>query len=183
MKKRYLEEKELLTLTDDRRLCYVSGAILEEGRQVGYMVRQSPLFSEDSGWRFFAGGEPGSRLRTGASGFYPLNTLCNYDRQVLPLLDAPVGAAFVRTGAALAPLAPPDAAEPAGLSTPEDPLHTPDALPAISREIDEPQTVRAPLRKKSGEGPKTARPERVCRVRPKQVSGRKKKRFPMNFDK
>ncbi|MCI8360292.1 MAG: DUF2185 domain-containing protein [Clostridiales bacterium] len=180
MERKYLSEKELLTLTDDRRLCYVSGAILEEGRQVGYMVRQTPLFPDDSGWRFFAGGEAGSRLRSGASGFYPLNTLCNYDRQVLPLLDALVGAAFVRTGAALAPLDSldsPDSTAPAGSPNSIDPPHVSDILPTISQEKAGSETVSALLRKKIRRLPKNSRAGNLditppLRVRPKQVSGR-----------
>ncbi len=96
MKGAYLPEGELRRMTQDERLCYASAAIVLEGRLVGYMVREAPGFSADSGWRFFAGGETAGQLHGPGSDFYPLNTLCNYDPDILPLLGAPVGAAFVR---------------------------------------------------------------------------------------
>ena len=100
----YLADAELRRLTDDDRLCYVSGAILLEGRLTGYMLKELPAFPEDSGWRFFAGGETAEILRAPGSGFLPINTMCNYDRDILPLLDGPVGAAYVRRAAGLTPL-------------------------------------------------------------------------------
>lgn len=104
MPETYLSAEELRPLTDDARLCYVSGAIIQEGRLCGYMLREPPAFPDDSGWRFFAGGEEAGALRGKSSGFYPLNTLCNYDPDVLSLLDAPVGSAYVRTEKGILPL-------------------------------------------------------------------------------
>lgn len=153
----FLEPEELRRLIADDRLCYVSGAILEEGRQVGYMVRQVPVFPADSGWRFFAGGEPGGRLRDGASGFYPLNTLCNYDRQVIPLLDAPTGSAFARVGAALTPLVPASAG---GISR------------GITGSAESPAKRKAPVRRgpAAGNGRKV-KVRRLCRKARKAAKG------------
>ena len=112
------------------------------------------------------GGEPGGRLRAGASGFYPLNTLCNYDRQVIPLLDAPTGSAFARAGAALTPLVP----------APAD---------GISREITSPAKGpverKAPVRRRTAAG--NSRKVKVRRIRYKRPRGRKRLYFPSLSDK
>lgn len=164
MGKTYLSPEELLRLITDKKLCFISGAILAEGRQVGYMVRQTPVFPADSGWRFFAGGESGQLLRTGAAGFYPLNTLCNYDRQVIPLLDAPPGAAFMRNGAELVPL---DVADPDG----------------IAREINEPEKSRQTNLKPEAAQTGNAGGRTVYRIRPKKVRHCKRLYFPSPSDK
>lgn len=104
MPKTYLSAEELRPLTDDARLCYASGVIIREGRLCGYMLREPPAFPADSGWRFFAGGENAGELGDESSGFYPLNTLCNYDPDILGLLEAPAGSAYVRTEKGLLPL-------------------------------------------------------------------------------
>ena len=96
MKQTYLRPEELRPLTDDVRLCYASGSIIADGYLIGYMTREPPAFPSDSGWRFFAGGEAPKVFKDQMSNFYPLNVICNYDPEILPLLDAPIGASFVR---------------------------------------------------------------------------------------
>ena len=52
---------------------------------------------QDSGWRFFAGEESEAYLSDPShSGVYSLNTICNYDPDLIPLLSAPYGSAFAR---------------------------------------------------------------------------------------
>ena len=56
----------------------------------------------DSGWRFVSGDEDDDYMNNAEnSGIYDLNTICNYDADIVPLLDAPYGAAFVRDEAGL----------------------------------------------------------------------------------
>ena len=51
----------------------------------------------DSGWRFTAGDESDSYMDDpGRSGIYHLNTLCNYDPDIIPLLDSEPGTAWCR---------------------------------------------------------------------------------------
>lgn len=37
--------------------CIATKAVSEEGNPVGFMYRESPVFENDSGWRFFTGDE------------------------------------------------------------------------------------------------------------------------------
>ena len=61
------------------------------------MVRTEPDGDIDSGWQFFAGDESQEYCdEPGHFGVYGVNTVCNYDRSILPLLDAQPPVAFVR---------------------------------------------------------------------------------------
>lgn len=79
------------------RGCLATDRILVEGARVGYMYREEPKFSGDSGWRFLAGDEDEAYLRDSQnSDVYDLNTLCNYDSDILPFLSYPIGSTFER---------------------------------------------------------------------------------------
>lgn len=79
-------------------MCLATDRILVEGARVGYLYREAPQSgTQDSGWRLLAGDESSAYLEDSTnSGFYPLNTLCNYDTDIIPLLRAPVGSVFAR---------------------------------------------------------------------------------------
>lgn len=83
--------------------CLATDRIMVDGCKVGYCYRQTPddgCETWDSGWRFMAGDEDDDYMnKADNSGIYALNTLCNYDADIVPLLDAPYGAAFVRDDA------------------------------------------------------------------------------------
>ena len=69
------------------------------GHRVGYMYREKPDFPEDSGWRFFSGKESEEDLNDpDRTGIYDVNTVANYDGDIIPLLDSPVTSAFERRG-------------------------------------------------------------------------------------
>jgi hypothetical protein len=86
--------------------CFASIRITIDGRRVGYCYREKPNTDIDSGWRFFAGDESEAFTRKAANfEMYDCNTIANYDREIVPLLGAPPGSAFVRdpkTGAFVA---------------------------------------------------------------------------------
>jgi len=71
-----------------------------DGCRVGYCYREEPEEGDenwDSGWRFTAGDESDSYMDDpGRSGIYHLNTLCNYDPDIIPLLDSEPGTAWCR---------------------------------------------------------------------------------------
>ncbi|QIW16090.1 hypothetical protein A4G20_06970 [Pasteurellaceae bacterium RH1A] len=106
MKKRkqyYLTElQDLLTDWEDADGCLATDRITVDGCKVGYMYREEPDTSEefdsyDSGWRFFAGDEDDDYVNDPKnSGVYRLNTLCNYDKDIIPLLHSPYNTAFYR---------------------------------------------------------------------------------------
>ena len=78
--------------------CKATDRIMVDGEKIGYMYREEPNPDlPDSGWRFFAGDEPDEYLDNPLnSGIYSLNTLCNYDPDIIPLLHAPYGTAYCR---------------------------------------------------------------------------------------
>ncbi len=78
--------------------CFASNRILQDGCKVGYMYRQVPDGQfPDSGWRFAAGDEDSDYMADpNNAGVYKLNTICNYDPDIMPFLNAPFGTAFLR---------------------------------------------------------------------------------------
>lgn len=77
--------------------CIATDRILVDGCRVGYMYREAPDYEEDSGWRFLAGDESDLYLAEPQnSDVYDLNTICNYDTDIMPFLSYPAGSAFER---------------------------------------------------------------------------------------
>ena len=82
---------------DGPKGCLATDRITVDGCKVGYMYREKPDNSGDSGWRFFAGDEDDSYANNPEnSGIYDLNTICNDDPEIIPFLRAPAGTAFGR---------------------------------------------------------------------------------------
>lgn len=79
-----------------------SDRITVDGKPVGYMYRTHPLNAQDSGWAFLAGDETDADMNDASKhGIYDVNTIANYDPEIIPLLEAPVGSAYIRTSAGL----------------------------------------------------------------------------------
>lgn len=80
--------------------CLATDRITVDGMPVGYCYREEPEEScrdWDSGWRFTAGDESDEYINDPEnSGIYALNTVCNYDMEIIPLLRSPYGTAFER---------------------------------------------------------------------------------------
>ena len=101
MQKRYAK-----TAADIRPLacglggCLATDMITVDGMPVRFMYRERPDNHLDSGWRFFAGGETDEYIDNPAnSGVYDVNTIANYDPDIIPHLQAPEGSAFERVDA------------------------------------------------------------------------------------
>lgn len=79
--------------------CIVSDMITKEGWKVGYMFRDEPLENQpDSGWHFFKGDESDAYSNdAGNFHVFALNTVCNYDPDIIPYLRYPVGTYLIRT--------------------------------------------------------------------------------------
>lgn len=82
--------------------CFATNEITVRGRKVGYMYREEPDEDSefpDSGWRFFAGDET-EEYTDNPDNFnvFSLNTVCNYDPDIIPYLDAPYGSCFIKEG-------------------------------------------------------------------------------------
>ena len=97
-----IPQRELRHLYDGEgpQGCFATDRILVDGCRVGYCYREEPEEGDenwDSGWRFTAGDESDSYMDDpGRSGIYHLNTLCNYDPDIIPLLDSEPGTAWCR---------------------------------------------------------------------------------------
>ena len=77
--------------------CIASDRITVDGRRVGYMYRDRPRHNADTGWRFLAGDESDDYMNdTDHHHVHAVNTIANYDNDILPFIDAPIGSAFAR---------------------------------------------------------------------------------------
>ena len=84
-------------LAPNRGSCYATDEITVKGNLVGFMYREQPDNPTDSGWRFFAGTESQEYVDDPNNlAIYDVNTIANYDPEISPLLDAPIGSAFER---------------------------------------------------------------------------------------
>lgn len=79
--------------------CIVSDKITKDGFKVGYMYREEPVFNRpDSGWRFLAGNENEEYMSNSDNHhIFALNTVCNYDSDIIPYLKSEIGSKYIRT--------------------------------------------------------------------------------------
>lgn len=93
-----LSAEDIRPLAEGHGGCIATDRITVDGERVGYMYRDKPIRPEDSGWVFSAGSESQEYMDDPAnSGVYDVNTIANYDPEIIPFLDAPVGSRFVRS--------------------------------------------------------------------------------------
>lgn len=78
--------------------CLASDKITKGGFKVGYMYREEPSEGGlDSGWRFLAGNEDDEYTNNPNNlHIFDINTICNYDKDIIPYLKSPIGSAYVR---------------------------------------------------------------------------------------
>jgi len=105
--------RDIQRLTPHAGACFATDRITVDGERVGYMYRQKAApGSNVSGWTFLSGTESQEYLDKAANiGIYSVNTIANYDPDIIPFLDAPFGSAFARdakTGKSVAADAPPE---------------------------------------------------------------------------
>lgn len=78
--------------------CIATDEITVNGNRVGFMYRENPDNEFDSGWRFFSGLENQEYIdEPNNLEIYELNTIANYDPEIIMYLSAPIGSAFGRT--------------------------------------------------------------------------------------
>lgn len=103
-KKFALSAEQIRRIAPNRGGAIASDRITVEGRRVGYMYRTAPRNSLDSGWAFLAGDEDDAYMGDASNhGLYDVNTIANYDPEIVQFLDAPIGAAFIRIEGTLVP--------------------------------------------------------------------------------
>ena len=97
-KKFKLSPEEIAPIATGFGGCMASDRITVDGAKVGYMYRENPVRPQDSGWRFLAGDEDDSYMADlTRHDVYDVNTIANYDPDVLPWLESPPGSGFERT--------------------------------------------------------------------------------------
>ena len=97
MKEFKLNENEIKKLIDLKGSCIASDRITVDGLKVGYMYKEEAINEFDTGWRFFSGDEDEQYTNNPDNfGVYSLNTICNYDRIIIPYLDKKVGTRLER---------------------------------------------------------------------------------------
>lgn len=111
MEKHYLLSGEAIEQLIDWEYnagCIASDRITVDGCKVGYFSREEPLANmPDSGWRFWSGDESDEYASdVGNFTVFNTNTICNYDREIIPFLEAPCGCEFVRDETIVAHFAP-----------------------------------------------------------------------------
>lgn len=95
MKEYKLKMEEIIKLIELKGSCIASDKVTIDGLQIGYMYREKPSNEYDSGWRFFAGDEDESYTNNPDNfSIFDLNTICNYDRTIIPYLESEIGSSF-----------------------------------------------------------------------------------------
>ena len=96
MPKRFaLAAADIKPIVPGRGSCMATDRITVDREPVGFMYREVPDNNHDSGWRFFAGDESQDYLDNAANlEIYDVNTIANYDSEIVPLLGAAARSAF-----------------------------------------------------------------------------------------
>lgn len=77
--------------------CIATDMITCGGRKVGFMYREFTDRDLDSGWRFMSGLESEEYMYDAANhAVYDVNTIANYDPDIVPFLNSPAGSTFER---------------------------------------------------------------------------------------
>jgi hypothetical protein len=96
-KKFRLTPDQIKSIAPGHGYCIASDMITTGGKPVGFMYRDKPENNDDSGWRFLSGAESQQYLDDPKNlAIYDVNTIANYDPDIIPLLDAPTMTAFER---------------------------------------------------------------------------------------
>ena len=89
--------KNLLPDWENATGCIATNRITVEGCKVGYCYREKADGDWDSGWRFTTGDESDEYMDDpNNAGIYSLNSICNDDPDIIPLLNTPAPCAFER---------------------------------------------------------------------------------------
>jgi hypothetical protein len=78
--------------------CFATNMITMEGKKVNFMYRETPKKDmPDSGWRFFSGHENDDYINDpNNTQIYEVNTIANYDPDIIPFLESPYNSVFER---------------------------------------------------------------------------------------
>lgn len=92
-----LRPDQIRSLAEGYGRCVATDRIVVDCAPIGYMYREEPEDRDDSGWHFFAGDESEEYTNDPTKlGIYDVNTIANYDPDIVPLINEKAGTAFVR---------------------------------------------------------------------------------------
>ena len=92
-----LRADQIKPLAKGRGGCIATDMVTVDACKIGFMYREEPDNNMDSGWRFMAGRESQEYMDNPDNhAIYEVNTIANYDPDIIPFLDAPFGSAFER---------------------------------------------------------------------------------------
>lgn len=92
-----LSPRQIERLLPNLGACFATDRITVHGERVGYMVREDPSGPEDSGWVFLAGTEEQAYLdEPSNTTIFEVNTLANYEPEIIQFLSYPVGTQIER---------------------------------------------------------------------------------------
>ena len=92
-----LSSDEIENLIPNIGYCFATDKITIEGMKVGYMYREVPNKESDSGCRFFSGTESQDYVDNPENiKIYNVNTIANYDPDIIPYLHSDYGAEYER---------------------------------------------------------------------------------------
>jgi hypothetical protein len=93
----YLRADQIMPLVNGYGPCFATDMITVDGHKVGYIYREKDQDARFSGWVFMTGRETQEYMDNSDNiAIYDVNTIANYDPQIVPFLDAPPGSAFAR---------------------------------------------------------------------------------------
>ena len=92
-----LSAADIKPLAEGRGSCLASIRILTDGLAIGFMYREGPDDDIDSGWRFLVGDETQELVDDPMQlGLFDVNTVANYNPEIIVYLDKPAGTAWGR---------------------------------------------------------------------------------------
>lgn len=92
-----LKKEDIKQLVLNYGGCFATNMITIDGKNVNFMYREKPDNDMDSGWRFFSGYETDDYTNDpDNTQIYNVNTIANYDPDIIPFLDSPLNSAFER---------------------------------------------------------------------------------------
>jgi hypothetical protein len=96
-KKYRLDPEQMKQLVDHEGGCIATDRITVDGCPVNYLYREPPAWDSDTGWRMMAGDESDEYMDNADNhGVFQVNSIANYDNDIVPLVDSPIGYAFER---------------------------------------------------------------------------------------
>ncbi|KZN57994.1 hypothetical protein N473_26580 [Pseudoalteromonas luteoviolacea CPMOR-1] len=96
-KKFKLTASDIVDLAKSHGSCIATDMITVKGYKVGYFYRDEPHDPQDSGWCFMSGRETQEYMdNPNNHAIYDVNTIANYDSDIIKYLGYPIGSAFER---------------------------------------------------------------------------------------